>query len=789
MRIINKITVLGSGVMGAGIAAHFANAGYQVQMLDLPTKEEGKNRNLIAEQALAAAIKQKPAPFYHTDFIQRITTGNFDDDLPSIKEADWIIEVIVEKLEIKKALFEKVDQYRSPDSIVSSNTSGIPIHSIAEGRSESFRKHFLGTHFFNPPRYLRLLEIIPTTDTDPQLVRFLMDFGDRFLGKQTVLCKDTPAFIANRVGVYSMAKIFQLTEQLGLPISIVDKLTGPAIGRPNTGTFRLADLVGHDTGVKVMQGIQQNCPDDEQAGAFNVPAYMNFLLENKFLGNKTGQGFYKKGEGKDEKGGNIFLSLNLKTLQYENDPRMDLPSLGLSKQIDDVEKRIRALYNSTDIGGQLVKQHLIGLFSYVSNRIPEIADGLNSIDDALKAGFAWSYGPFEYWDIIGVKQGVDDAKTAGLSISPWIEKMLSDGHDTFYMYKEGKQLVYDYKTADYVPLSGNDNRINLTVLKGKTPVYKNDEAILHDIGDGVLCFEFKSKANVIGEGILRGLNESIRIAEEESWKGLVIGNQATNFSVGANLMLIGMMAFQEEWDELDSAVNYFQQTSMRCRYSSVPVVAATQGYVFGGGCEISMHCDSVAAAAESYIGLVEAGVGLIPGGGGTKEFAVRLADSFDPGDVQIPSLIERCKNIATASVGTSAYEAFDLGYLIKSRDEIVVNASNNITEAKNKVLELSPGYVMPLKRKDILVLGRQGLASLYSFANEFRLAGYGSEHDIKIVQRLAWVLCGGDLTGAQLVTEQYLLDLEREAFLSLCGEQKTQERIQYMLEKNKPLRN
>ncbi|HZV71578.1 MAG TPA: 3-hydroxyacyl-CoA dehydrogenase NAD-binding domain-containing protein [Saprospiraceae bacterium] len=789
MRIIKKITVLGSGVMGAGIAAHLANAGYQVQMLDLPTKEEGKRRNAIAEQALSQAIKQKPAPFYHTDFIQRVTTGNFEDDLPSIKESDWIIEVIVEKLEIKKALFEKVDIYRSPDSIISSNTSGIPIHSIAEGRSESFRKHFLGTHFFNPPRYLRLLEIIPTPDTDPGLVSFMMDFGDRFLGKQTVLCKDTPAFIANRIGVYSMARIFQLAEQLDLPISIVDKLTGPAIGRPNTGTFRLADLVGHDTGVKVMQGIQENCPEDEQAGAFDIPGYMYFLLDNKFLGNKTGQGFYKKAEGKDESGGNVFLSLNLKTLEYEKDPRMDLPSLALSKQMDDVEKRIRAIYHSPDAGGQLIKQHLTGLFSYISNRVPEISDRLNSIDDAMKAGFAWSFGPFEYWDIIGVKQGVEDAKSAGLTISPWVEKMIADGHETFYINREGKRLMYDILTANYISPGGDDKRINLSVLRGKSPVYKNDEAVLHDIGDGVLCFEFKSKSNVIGEGILRGINESIRIAEEESWKGLVIGNHAANFSVGANLMLIGMMAFQEEWDELESAVHYFQQTSMRCRYSSVPVVAATQGYVFGGGCEISMHCDAVAAAAESYIGLVEAGVGLIPGGGGTKEFAVRLADSFDPGDVQIPSLIERCKNMATASVSTSAYEAFDLGYLMDRRDEVVINASNNITEAKNKVLELSSGYVMPLQRKDILVLGRQGLASLYSFANEFRLAGYGSEHDIRIVQKLAWVLCGGDLTGAQLVTEQYLLDLEREAFLSLCGEQKTQERIQYMLEKNKPLRN
>ncbi len=789
MRIIKKITVLGSGVMGAGIAAHLANAGYQVVMLDLPTQEEGKRRNYVAEQALAQAVRQKPAPFYHADFINRITTGNFEDDLPSIKDSDWIIEVIIEKLEIKRALFEKVDQFRKPDTIVSSNTSGIPIHSIAEGRSDNFRKNFLGTHFFNPPRYLRLLEIIPTRDTDPSLVDFMMDFGDRFLGKQTVLCKDTPAFIANRVGVYSMARIFQLTEQLNLPISIVDKLTGPAIGRPNTGTFRLADLVGHDTGVKVMQGIQQNCPDDEQASAFNVPAYMQFLLDHKFLGNKTGQGFYKKSDEKDSKGGSLFLSLNLKTLEYEKDPRMDLPSLSLSKQIDDVEKRIRAIYNSPDAGGQLIRQHLLGLFSYVSHRIPEIADRLNSIDDALKAGFAWSYGPFEYWDIIGIKQGMADAKSIGLSISPWVEKMVNNGHESFYLFKDGKSLVYDPSSSTYLPVSDNDKRVNLQNLRGQSPVYKNDEAVLHDIGDGVLCLEFKSKANVIGEGILRGINESIRIAEEESWKGLVIGNHSTNFSVGANLMLIGMMAFQEEWDELDRAVHYFQQTSMRCRYSSVPVIAATQGYVFGGGCEISMHCDGVAAAAESYIGLVEAGVGLIPGGGGTKEFAVRLADSFDTGDVQIPQLIERCKNIATASVGTSAYEAFDFGYLVKGKDEVVINAANNITEAKNKVLELSPGYVMPIQRKDILVLGQQGLASLYSFANEFRLAGYGSEHDIKIVHKLAWVLCGGDLTGAQQVSEQYLLDLEREAFLSLCGEQKTQERIQFMLENNKPLRN
>ncbi|HUR30299.1 MAG TPA: 3-hydroxyacyl-CoA dehydrogenase NAD-binding domain-containing protein [Saprospiraceae bacterium] len=789
MRIINKVTVLGSGVMGAGIAAHLANAGFQVLMLDLPSLGDGVRKNNIAEQSLLQAIKQKPAPFYHKDFIQRITTGNFEDDLPRIKESDWIIEVVVERLDVKQALFAKVDQFRRAGSIVSSNTSGIPIHLIAEGRSDDFKKNFLGTHFFNPPRYLRLLEIIPTPDTDPSLVAFMMNFGDRILGKQTVLCKDTPAFIANRVGVYSMARIFQLTDELELPITIVDKLTGPAIGRPNTGTFRLADLVGHDTGVKVMQGIQQNCPQDEQVSAFNVPAYMQFLLDNKFLGNKTGQGFYKKIEGKDSKGKSEFMSLNLKTLNYETDAKMDLPSLGLMKQIDDVEKRIKAIYNSGDQGGELIKKHLTGLFSYVSHRIPEIAENIESIDDALKAGFAWSYGPFEYWDIIGIKQGIADAKSLGLTVSPWVEKMIEGGFGSFYTYKEGKSFVYDPVSENYVPVRGVENKINLHAFRERTPVYKNEDMVLHDIGDGVLCMEFKSKANVIGEGILRGLNESIRIAEENEWKGLVIGNNATNFTVGANLMLIGMMAFQEEWDELNEAVQYFQQTSMRCRYSGIPVVAATQGYVFGGGCEFSMHCDSVMAAAESYIGLVEAGVGLIPGGGGTKEFALRLSDSFDPGEVQIPQLVERCKTIGTATVATSAHEAFTLGYLIKNRDHVVMNLANNISEAKNKVLELSQNYVMPLPRKDILVLGRGGLAALYAFANEFKLGGYGSEHDILIVKKLAWVLCGGDLTGSQLVTEQYLLDLEREAFLSLCGEQKTKERIQYMLENSKPLRN
>ncbi len=789
MRKIKNIVVLGSGIMGTGIACHFANAGFSVKMLDLPPADPAQPRNLLADQALKKAIKQKPNPLYKTSFSERITTGNFEDDLAlALKDADWIIEVIIERLDLKKALFEKVDKYRSPTSIVSSNTSGIPIHLMAEGRSESFQNLFLGTHFFNPVRYLPLLEVIPTVSTDPELIEFVLQFGRDYLGKQTVRCKDTPAFIANRIGVYSMVRIFELTKAYELPIATVDRLTGPAIGRPSTGTFRLADLVGHDTSVKVMKGIQENCPDDAQAQRLTIPSALQFLIDNNYLGNKTGQGFYKKG-AKNDQGKTTYLSLNLETLVYEESSRANLPSLALSKQIDDPKKRIQSMYDATDAGGKLIKQHFLELFSYVSFRIPEIADSIDSIDDALKAGFAWAYGPFEYWDIIGVEKVLADAKPLGLPFSPWVEKMIEDGFTSFYTNENGRVLTYSPSDKVYHPKAGQDSTINLHILRQKTPVYKNDEAVLHDIGDGVLCYEFRSKANVIGEQTLRGIHDAIHIAEEEGWKGLVIGNQATQFTVGANLMLIGMMAFQEEWDELGQAVDYFQKTSMRCRYSSIPVVMATQGYVFGGGCELLMHCDAATPAAESYIGLVEAGVGLIPGGAGTKEMALRLSDSFVQGDVQIPQLIERCKTLATATVATSAHEAFDLGFLSESRDEIIMNTAQNILAAKNKVLELSHKYVVPIPRKDILVLGRQGLASLYAFANEFKLGAYGSAHDIKIVQKLAWVLCGGDLTGAQKVSEQYLLDLEREAFLSLCGEQKTQERIQHMLTNNKPLRN
>ncbi len=795
-RRIKKVAVLGSGLMGSGIACHLAGVGLEVLMLDIVpfdlTEDQKKNpreRNRIVNAALDTAVKSKPAALFEKSLVSRITTGNFDDDLPKIADADWIIEVVVERLDIKQQLFEKVEKFRKKGTLITSNTSGIPINMMAAGRSDDFRKHFCGTHFFNPPRYMRLLEVIPTSETDPSVVAFFMHYGDKTLGKTTVLCKDTPAFIANRVGVYAMAKIYQLTTEIGLSIEDVDALTGPAIGRPKTGTFRLGDLVGHDTAANVIKGIKANCPNDEQAGSFAIPAYLQFLLDNKFLGNKSGQGFYKKTAEKDATGKPVVLALNLDTLEYAPSVKSSLPSLNVSKQIEELPNRLRALFKQEDKGGLLIRRSLAGLFAYVSNRIPEIADGLFSIDDALRTGFAWDLGPFQYWDTIGIAEGIAAAEADGLTVSDWVKDMLSAGHTQFYKSENGVKQYYDVASKSYKAIPGGESFILLENYRDKKPVYENPEVVLHDIGDGVLCLEFRSKANSIGEGVLRGINESIKIAEEEGWNGLVIGNNATNFSVGANLMMVAMMAYQQEWDELNFAIKLFQDTAMRIKYSAIPVVIATQGYVFGGACEFSMHADAVVAAAESYVGLVEVGVGLLPGGGGTKEFAVRAADTFHEGDVQTNILLEKFKTIAMASVATSAHEAYGLGYFSHEKDVIVLNKDRNIAEAKKKVLQLADNYVPKLPRKDVFVLGRTGLSALYVAAHTLQLGRYATEHDIKIAKKVAFVLCGGDLTGAQKVSEQYLLDIEREAFLSLCGEQKTLERIQSMLTTNKPLRN
>ncbi|MEZ4879568.1 MAG: 3-hydroxyacyl-CoA dehydrogenase/enoyl-CoA hydratase family protein [Chitinophagales bacterium] len=736
---------------------------------------------------LQNALKSKPAQAYAPSVASRVTTGNFDDDMHKIKDCDWIIEVVVERLDIKQQVFEKIEKNYTPGTLVTSNTSGIPIHLLEEGRSDVFKKNFCGTHFFNPPRYLRLFEVIPTPNTDKSVVDFLMAYGDKFLGKETVLCKDTPAFIANRVGVYTMAKIFQLTTELGLKIEDVDALTGPAIGRPKTGTFKLSDLVGNDTGTKVMMGIKENCPNDEQASAFAVPKYVDFLLENKFFGNKSKKGYYEKST--DENGKFQLLALRLDSLQYEPVTKPNFASLNNAKKAESLKDKINAFIKGDDKGAELVKKSLAGLFAYVSNRIPEISDNLYSIDDALRAGFAWDIGPFQYWDIVGIEKGMELAEADGLTIAQWVKDFVAAGNTSFYKLENGVNKYYDQNSKSYQAIPGAGSFIILDNLRGNTPVWKNSGGTLHDIGDGVVCLEFTSKMNSLGGDVLAAINKSIDIAEKD-YKGLVIGNDATNFSVGANLMMIAMMAMEQEFDELDMAVRQFQATTMRCRYSGIPVVAAPHGMTLGGGCEVTMHSDVAVAAAETYIGLVEVGVGLLPGGGGTKEFALRASDSFTAGDVQIPTLQEKFLQIAMAKVATSATEAMDMGILRKGTDRMVVNIKRVIAEAKAEVLSMyEEGYTQPAHRNDITVLGKTGLGSLYVGVESFVAGKYISEHDAKIAKKIAFVLCGGDLSAESKVSEQYLLDLEREAFLSLCGEKKTLERIQHMLQTGKPLRN
>lgn len=796
---IKKVAVLGSGVMGSGIACHLANVGMEVLMLDiLPQDLDAakaklpQERNRVANSALLAAIKSKPAPLFAKAFAQRIKIGNFEDDFEKIAEADWIIEVVIERLDIKQSIFEKVEQYRKPGSLVSSNTSSIPIHLLAEGRSEEFKKHFCGTHFFNPPRYLRLLEIIPIQESNPQMIDFFMEFGDVQLGKQTVLCKDTPAFIANRIGVMSGCKLFALTEQYDLSIEEVDALTGSLLGRPNTGTYRLQDLVGLDTGDKVTQFVVNNVTNDEffePMKGQETPAYFKFLLDNGFLGNKSGKGFYEKTKEKDDQGKTIINALNLKTLAYAPSVRPKIAVAKQAKGIELMDKRMQFLVEQGSKEQDFLRDYFVALFSYTAMRLPEIAEAYYKVDDAMRAGYVWDYGPFEYWDLIGFEKGCKLIDAAALPLPQWIKDMQTAGVTSFYKYADGKRMYFDFQAKTWKPVSGTESLIILDSIRSHAPLIKNSECTVHDIGDGVMCVEFTSKSNAIGEGIGQAMSEAIDKAEAEGWKGIVIGNNAKQFTVGANLMNVGMLAMQKKYDELDLMVDGFQQVNMKIRTSKIPVVVATQGYVFGGGCEISMHCDAGVYAAESYIGLVEVGVGLLPGGGGTKEFALRASDAYFEGDVQMPTLISYFKSIATAAVATSAEEAFGLNYLQRHRDQVCYNTPRNIGMAKEKVLQLAKGYVPPSVREDITVLGRSGMSVLYSAINEFRLGEYMSDYDVEIARKIAYVICGGDLTSAQQVSEQYLLDIEREGFMSLLGNQKTLDRIQYLLMNNKPLRN
>jgi 3-hydroxyacyl-CoA dehydrogenase len=794
-RSINKIAIIGSGIMGSGIACHFANIGVEVLLLDIiPNEINDKEkslglsledkavRNRIVNDSLKNTFKSKPSPIYSQKFSNRISTGNIEDDLHKIKDVDWIMEVVIEKLDIKKKVFDKIEKYRSKGTIISSNTSGIPIKFMSEARSEDFQRHFCGTHFFNPARYLKLFEIIPGPKTDNNIINFLNIYSEKILGKTPVIAKDTPAFIGNRIGIFGIQSLFHIVQSLNLSIEEVDKLTGPVIGRPKSATFRTVDVVGLDTLVHVANGIYKNCPNDEAHNLFKLPDFISKMLENKWLGSKSGQGFYKK-EGKK------INVLDLKTLEYKDKKRVRFETLEQTKSIENIIDRFKILVNGKDKAGEFYRKSFAAMFAYVSNRVPEISDDLYKIDDAMKAGFGWEHGPFKIWDAVGVSFGLSLIKKEGLSAAKWVSDMIDNDIDNFYSVKDGISFYYNLSDKKHVKIPGQDAFIILDNIRESKEVFKNSGVVIEDLGDGILNCEFRSKMNTIGGDVLNGLNKAVDLAEK-NYQGLVIGNQGANFSVGANIGMIFMMAVEQEYDELNAAIKYFQDTMMRMRYCSIPTVAAPHGMTLGGGCELSMHADMIVAASETYIGLVEFGVGLIPGGGGSKEMAMRASDSFQKNDVELNILQEYFLTIGMAKVSTSGYEAFDLGILQKGKDKIIVNKDRQLGTAKAYAKLMNyQGYTKPIKRSDIKVLGKQALGMFLVGTDSMQASKYISQHDQKIANKLAYVMAGGDLSEPSMVSEQYLLDIEREAFLSLCTERKTLERIQHMLKTGKPLRN
>lgn len=785
--------------MGSGIACHLANIGLEVLLLDIAPSAlndvelaQGLDlnhpavRNRIVKSSFENAKKSKPSPLYHASFASRVRLGNLEDDLAKIKDVDWIIEVVVERLDIKQQVFERIEKFRTPGTIISSNTSGIPIADMSDGRSEDFQRHFCGTHFFNPPRYLKLLEIIPGPKTDPEILLFLTEYGDKFLGKTTIVTKDTPAFIGNRIGIFGIQSLFHQVNTLDLSVEEIDKLTGPVIGRPKSATFRTVDVVGLDTLAHVADGIYKNCPDDEAHELFKPVSFVERMLEKNWLGSKTGQGFYKKLS--DKEGKNTIHALDLNTLEYAPVKKVKFATLEKTKSIDNVADRYPILIAGDDKAAAFYRANFGAMFHYVSQRIPEISEELFAIDLAMKAGFGWLHGPFEIWDYIGLKQGAKLIEDLGLKPAAWVEE-LAQTHSSFYATEDGKKLFYDQILKDYRHIPGQEALIVLDQIDADRIVFQNSGVVVHDLGDGILNCAFRSKMNSIGGDVLAGLNTALDLAEK-SYRGLVIGNQGANFSVGANIGMIFMMAVEQEYEELNAAIKYFQDTVMRLRYSCIPTVVAPHGLTLGGGCELTLHADRVVAAAESYIGLVEFGVGVIPGGGGSKELTLRASDGYRKNDVELNRLQEYFLTIGMAKVATSAQEAFDLDFLQRGKDIVVVNKDRQIAVAKQTALMMAEnGYTQPIQRTDIKVLGQQALGMFLVGTDAMQAGHFISEHDKKIANKLAYVMAGGDLSEPTLVSEQYLLDLEREAFLSLCTERKTLERLQQMIRTGKPLRN
>jgi 3-hydroxyacyl-CoA dehydrogenase len=797
---IDNIAVLGAGTMGAQIAAHLANAGVKVLLLDMAPRELTKQeeaagltlqsrqvRNRIANGGLEAAKKRKPAPFFSSTAAALIRTGNFEDDLQAAGGADWIIEAIVENLEIKRDLLARLDRVRKAGTIVSSNTSGISIGSMAEGLSDDFRRRFLGTHFFNPPRYMKLLEVIPTSETLPEVTAFIADFCDRRLGKGIVYAKDTPNFIANRIATFSSLNTIKVMTEGGFSVEEVDALTGPLIGRPKSASFRTADIVGLDTSLYVADNLYRVVTDDESRDALVAPDFLRDMVKRGWTGNKAGQGFYKKQKG--EGGKTEYWVLDYTDMEYKAPRKVRFSSVDAARTIEDTAERIRTLIYGKDRVGEFLWKTTSQNLIYAANRVPEIADTIVNIDNAVRWGFNQEFGPFELWDAIGVEQSVNRMREEGLAIPALVERLLASGKKSFYERRDGRAFYFDPLNGDYQEVPSRPGVTILKSLKERTKIIKrNAAASMIDLGDGVACLEFHSKMNAIGADTISMMNYAVK-ETGENFEALVIGNQSENFSVGANLMLLLLGAQEGEWDEIAMSVRHFQNSNMGLRYSAKPVVVAVHGMALGGGCEITMHADKARAAAETYLGLVEVGVGLIPGGGGVKEMVLRATEGTVPDEDLFPHIKKVSQTIATATVSTSAVEAREIGFL-RPTDPITMNRDRLIEDAKQTALAIvREGYTQPLPRQDIPVLGEPALAAIKLAIHMMVRGGFISEYDGHVAAKLAFVITGGNLTRQTRVSEQYLLDLEREAFVSLCGERKTQERIQHMLKTGKPLRN
>jgi len=814
-RRIEKTVVLGAGTMGSRIAAHFANAGLPCILLDivppnLSADAPSSERNKIVRAGLDAAKKSKPAAFFTPALADKIAIGNFEDDLGRCAEADWIIEVVAENLEIKRKLLTRVAQFRKPGAIVTTNTSGLPVHLIAEGMNEEFQQHWAGTHFFNPPRYLKLVEVIPGPKTLKEVAESLSEFCDRRLGKGVVVAKDTPNFIANRIGTFSMLNALRLMGTLGMTVEEVDACTGPAVGWPKSATFRTADIVGLDVLVHVVKNIYETAPNDESREMYKVPALVEEMAKRGWLGDKTGQGFYKKvkGEGQQE-----ILTLDVNTMEYRSRQKAKFGSLEMGKAIEDTRERLRALVGPVlegqkgDKAQQFLWRGLSETCLYAARRVPEISDNIVDVDRALRWGFGWELGPFEIMDAVGVKAFAGQVQREGRALSAVVEKVLASGRKGFYESEKGTTTVFDMGSGGTKKVEEPMGVIILKSLKDAgREVERNSGASLIDLGDGVACCEFHAKMNAIGADLIAMLHKGLKRLETD-FDALVIANQAVNFSVGANLMLVLVGAQEQEWDELHAAVKQFQNINLAIKYAPKPVVAAPQGMALGGGCEVSLHASRIQAAAEAYIGLVETGVGLIPGGGGTKEMLIRANERTGGTALSLSSSPETdldlfhalkpiFETIAMAKVGTSAEECRDLGYL-RREDGLSMNRDRLVADAKEAALSLVRGGYKPLaaswqegaRSTQIKVLGEQFLAGAKLAIHMMFRGGYASEYDAHVGRKLANILAGGALTSPQLVNEQYVLDLEREAFVSLCGEKKTQERIAHTLKTGKPLRN